>query len=349
MKSPVQSLTVNTYGTRGSQPICNPESVVTGGNTTCLRIESLCLPSGMALVIDAGTGFPPLARVLAAEGITGSSKHGDGHEHDQVVICFTHYHRDHTIGLTTAIPVIFNKKLPVRFIGPLDQGGGPKEMMQRLFCPPDFPAGYKKVASHLEYTPLDDPSTYVIMFHPKGGLKVLGLDEFERLVRKGGERMPFGAKSYYPLGECLVVRMLKTEHPQTTVSYRFDEMPTGKSFVFMTDNESMDGIPQAYLAHVRDADLLILDVQYDEATYYGFTAGFGHAWAGFAVRLANATHVKRLGTTHHDPDSTDQKVDAIVDEIRHLAAARLAEAGDSTLLLQPKNVFACRDYGRTEV
>lgn len=349
MSNHVKSLTVTTFGTRGSQPVSNPASVQTGGNTTCLRIESPCIPPHTAFAIDGGSGFPPFARAIAAEGITGSSQPGDGHEDDRVDVAFTHWHLDHIIGLTTAIPVIFNQKLPVRLIGPMDQGVGPREMMQHLFLPPFFPAGYKKVASHLEFTALDDPTTYVMLFHSQGGLKILALDEFERLVRKGGARMPFGVKSYYPLAECLVIRMLKTEHPQMTVSYRFDEMPTGRSFVFLTDNESMDGIPQAYLKHVREADLLILDVQYDEQSYYGFTAGFGHAWAGFALRLSNAGRVKRLGTTHHDPDSTDQKVDSIVGEIQRLAAEQRASSSTPDLLLNPDKVFACRDYGRYEV
>lgn len=345
----VSSLTVTTAGTRGSQAVFNRDSVETGGNTTSLRIESPCLPPGMGLAIDAGTGFPPLARAFAMQGIKGSARPGDGHEKDQVVILFTHWHYDHIMGLTTALPVTFNKKLPVRLIGPIDQGVGPREMMQSLFRAPFFPATFKKVASHFDFTGLDEPSTYVILIHPQGGLKILALDEYERLVAKGGERMPFGAKTYHPLAECLVITMLRTEHPQMTISYRFDEMPTGKSFVFLTDNESMDGIPQAFLNHTRDADLLILDVQYDQQSYYGFTAGFGHAWAGFAVKLANLSGVKRLGTTHHDPDSTDQRVDAIVEEIRRLASEAQPSASGHKPRLLPENVFACRDYGRYEV
>lgn len=347
--SKVSRLTVSTFGTRGSQAVSNSESVQMGGNTTSLRVESPCLPEGMALVIDAGTGFPPMAGSIAADGIVGSSEQGDGHENDQVVILFTHWHYDHILGLTTAIPVTFNKKLPVHLIGPVDNGVGPKQMMQDLFRAPYFPATYKKVASHFSFSSLEEPSTYVILIHPKGGLKIMALDEFERLERKGGERMPFAAKSYHPLSECLVIRMLKTEHPQMTISYRFDEMPTGKSFVFMTDNESMDGIPQAYKVHTRGADLMIIDVQYPQGLYYAFTAGFGHAWAGFAVRLANVAGIMRLGTTHHDPLSSDREVLAIVDEARRFAQEHLDKADSPEGLLDPNNIFACQDYGRYEV
>jgi hypothetical protein len=47
------------YGTRGSTPICRSDAVKYGGNTTSLRVKSQCLPQGMALAIDAGSGFVP--------------------------------------------------------------------------------------------------------------------------------------------------------------------------------------------------------------------------------------------------------------------------------------------------
>ena len=344
----VTSLVVETHGTRGSQAVSNPDSVHVGGNTTSLRIKSPCLPPGMALVIDTGTGFPPMARDIAAEGIVGSSKQGDGHEDDRVVILYTHYHFDHILGLTTAIPVTFNKNLPVDLIGPVDQGVGPKQMMESLFRPPFFPASYRKVASHFAYHPIKEPSTFVILIHPQGGLKIMGLDDYERLVRKNS-LMPFkpdDTNIRLPLEECLVIRMLRTDHPQRAVSYRFDEMPTGKSFVFLTDNEALEAIPQEYLRHVRGVDFLCLDVQYDEASYFGFASGFGHAWAGFAIRLANAAGVKRLGTTHHDPFSTDQNVQAIVDEICRLAGEEIERVEFPVGLILPANIFACVDYGR---
>ena len=289
-----------------------------------------------------------MARDIAADGIVGSSQEGDGHEGDKVVVVYTHVHLDHIIGMTTAFQVAFNPRLPVHLIGPVDQGVGPKEMMEHLFKPPFFPASYRQVASHFTYSPLKEPSTFVILIHPKGGLKIMGVDDYQRLVAKKA-RMPFGtsrSKQSWPLAECLVIRMLKTDHPQMTVSYRIDEMPTGKSFVFLTDNEAMDGIPQAYLRHLRGADLLILDVQYTEAAYYGYTAGFGHAWAGFAIKLANATGVLRLGTTHHDPFSTDQDVADIVGEIRRLATESIGKAESPAGLILPNNIFSCVDYGR---
>lgn len=342
----VKSLTLTTYGTRGSQAISNRESVEVGGNTTCLKVESPCIPPWMSLGIDGGSGLPVMARDMAARGIIGSREEGDGHEKDVAYVLLSHVHWDHIMGFTTAAELSFNPFLPVHLIGPVSsQKKGPKEMMQTLFQDPYFPEEYRKIASHFEFHPLDFPSTYVFLVHPKGGLKQFALDEYERLIKKRPDKMPFPDRQYLPLSECLVIRMLKTSHPQMTISFRFDEMPTGKSAVFMTDNESMDGIPTAYKRHVRDVDLLLLDVQYDKETYYNITSGFGHGWAGFATRLANAAGVKRLGTIHHNPWSTDTIVYAIVEEIRDLAAEDISRSTSPAGLILPENIFACVDYG----
>ena len=60
---------VLVYGTRGSTPGQPRGSTIYGGHTTCLRIKSGCLPQGMALAIDAGSGFVDLSKDALKEGI----------------------------------------------------------------------------------------------------------------------------------------------------------------------------------------------------------------------------------------------------------------------------------------
>ncbi|GBE16765.1 hypothetical protein BMS3Abin15_00588 [bacterium BMS3Abin15] len=76
---------VKLYGTRGSVPVANSKSVQFGGNTTCVRVMSDCIPESMALIIDAGTGFVPLSNDILQEGGI-----------EETLILFTHYHHDHT-------------------------------------------------------------------------------------------------------------------------------------------------------------------------------------------------------------------------------------------------------------
>jgi hypothetical protein len=79
--------------------------------------------------------------------------------------------------------------------------------------------------------------------------------------------------------------MIKTAHPEHTISYRFEERPTGKTFVFLTDHENTDGISNALRDHISGADLFIGDAQYDRPTYEARTAGYGHGTGEYVTRL----------------------------------------------------------------
>jgi len=82
------SMQVKTYGTAGSAPVSSPKRVGYGGNTTCVRIFSECIPESMALVVDGGTGFLPMSIDVIGEhkksGITL----------EEVIIFMSHYRED---------------------------------------------------------------------------------------------------------------------------------------------------------------------------------------------------------------------------------------------------------------
>jgi len=305
-------------GTRGSVPISNPKSVRFGGNTTCLRVSSDCLPPGFALVVDSGTGFVPLSMQLLKEGIK------------EVSVLFTHYHHDHTQGLLLS-PILFIKAVKLRLFGPVEADIGPREMLETIMKPPFFPVDYREVASHILYDKFDFPRAWVLLFHAKGGMKKLTVDEYERLTKEG-KNIPIGTGKY-PVSECLVVTMHKASHPESTISYRFEEKNTGKVFVFLTDHENADGLPLSLKAHLKGADLLVMDSQYSRKTYNERTAGFGHGTADYCVRTALACNAKMLGLTHHDPMSSDEAIEAVL-------AEGMALLPDPSVL----QVFACCDY-----
>lgn len=325
---------VTFFGTRGSVPVANPASVATGGNTTCLRIESECLPQGMWLVADAGSGIVPLAMDALKNGVKS------------VAILFTHYHWDHTQGLPLA-PIAFIKPIPVTCYGPVDDGIGPKEMLESSMRRPFFPVDFKEVASHFTFHRIEHPSTQVIIIHPQGGIKKMALDQFERF---DGKPLPIGKDGEkYPKSECLVIKMMRSSHPEMTISYRFEEGPTGKVFIFLTDNENFSATPNAMKVFLKGADLLAMDSQYTEQKYKTQTAGFGHGTAANCVRVAIEAMVKRLGLTHHDPSSTDQAVQAILGEGKAALQEYLKGNPKEKPALIADNIFTCQDYQVVEV
>jgi ribonuclease BN (tRNA processing enzyme) len=314
---------VSCFGTRGSIPISRPDSIKFGGNTTCLLIGSEALPADHWLVVDAGTGIVPLGNLALKQDIK------------KMTILSTHWHHDHTQGALLC-PMIFSKDRQINWYGPIENGIGPKQVLENLMKPPYFPVDFAEVASHFTCKAIDHPGGKVIAIHPRGGIKLMTIEELERFEAASPQQLPFG-KSRHAISECLIVRMLKTNHPERTVSYRFEERSTGKVFVFLTDHENTDGLPKSLCSHLENADLLIMDSQYSRQKYDGMTAGFGHGTPDYCALVARQVGAKRLGLTHHDPASNDTEIEAILSSAKECLGDAKIEA------------FACADYMELEV
>lgn len=317
---------VKFYGTRGSVAVCGPDFNKYGGNTTCVQVSSLALPEDQLLVIDAGTGIVPLGMQALRDGIRN------------ITILFSHFHHDHTGGLLLC-PPLYSKEVRMNLYGPVEEGFGPREVMDHLMKSPFHPVVYQQVAAHVRTTQLEVPKSKVMIFHPEGGMKVISVDEFEMYEAEDPAQIKMGNGGVYPIAGCLVVRMLYTLHPERTISYRFEERPTGKVFVFLTDHENTDGLSMDMKQHLHGADLLVMDCQYSRKAYDNGRAGYGHGTPDYAVRVAIETGARRLGLTHHDPLSTDVNIDAILSE------ALKADKGRALR----EQIFACADYQTVEV
>lgn len=312
---------IKTYGTRGSIPISNKESVLHGGNTTCVRVFDDCIPDNMALVIDAGSGFVPLAKDILMEG-----------DKTEVLILFTHYHIDHTMGLFLS-PLTFIKNYDITLLGPLENGTGAIEMMENMMISPYFPVDIREVRGHFNYKGIRTPNARVIVIN-KAGHTVIDVDHYDLLV-KHNEYVSIG-KGKYPLNECLIITMIRTNHPEKTLSYSIKNNKAEKKFVFMTDHENGDGMPNKMYSHLENADLALLDCQYSRQKYDNGFCGFGHATPDYVVRIAEACHIKRLGLTHHDPDSTDEDINNILLEAKACSKSEI-------------DIFTCKDYQEIDV
>lgn len=309
-------MNIKIYGTRGSIPISNRDSTKFGGNTTCLRVFDPSLPKNMVLVIDSGSGFVPMAKDILKEG-----------DKSEVLILYTHYHSDHTIGLFLS-PLTFIKNFTMTLLGPLENDHGAREMMQNMMISPYFPVDVREIQSHFTYKGIKTPNARVLIIHNEGFV-VLDINHYELLV-KHDEYVPIG-KGKFPLNDCLIVKMWKTNHPEKTLSYSFNSLKTGKKFVFMTDHENSDGLSKSMFEHTSNADLLIMDSQYSREKYDKGFCGFGHATPEYCVKVAEQCNVKKLGLTHHDPDSTDSDVEKILTDAIKSKKTNI-------------EIFACEDY-----
>jgi phosphoribosyl 1,2-cyclic phosphodiesterase len=123
------------FGSRGSTPVSGAEYQRYGTATSCVGVgtgtatsyeEAVAKGEVPHLVLDAGTGFINLERVLNGKPFQGS-------------VCITHLHWDHTHGL----PFLREAYMPghrVDIYVPAQGDGGDEEtVMNRAFSPPHFP------------------------------------------------------------------------------------------------------------------------------------------------------------------------------------------------------------------
>jgi len=112
------------------------------------------------------------------------------------------------------------------------------------------------------------------------------------------------------------VRAQRSNHPGLCFGYRL--FSPDSLIVFFPDSEPRAGDgDKEMIEFIRDADVLILDSQYD-ADEYKTHVGWGHGRLDDTVELALKAGVSRLFLFHHDPDHDDKKLDAFVEHARQL-------------------------------
>ena len=103
------------------------------------------------------------------------------------------------------------------------------------------------------------------------------------------------------------VRAARIYHTAPALAYRVEA--DGRSLVYATDTEdAANGEANPVIALARGADTLIHDAQFLDAD---FKRGWGHSTVAGAIDVAAQAQVRRLILYHHDPDRTDDDLDAI--------------------------------------
>jgi phosphoribosyl 1,2-cyclic phosphodiesterase len=109
------------------------------------------------------------------------------------------------------------------------------------------------------------------------------------------------------------VRAAALNHPGGVFAYRIEA--GGRSVVYATDTEHYACPDPHLVALARGADVLIYDAMYTDDEYSGrigpTKVGWGHSTWQAAVAVAEAAGVEQLALFHHDPQRSDEDVDAI--------------------------------------
>jgi phosphoribosyl 1,2-cyclic phosphodiesterase len=114
----------------------------------------------------------------------------------------------------------------------------------------------------------------------------------------------------------VLVRAQRANHPGLCVGYRLFS-PDGRVAYFPDTEPRLGGDDRDMIEFIRDADVLILDSQYDRAEYKKHI-GWGHGCVDDSVALALTAGVKKLCLFHHDSVHNDKKIDAFQKYARQL-------------------------------
>jgi phosphoribosyl 1,2-cyclic phosphodiesterase len=269
-------------------------------------------------------------------------------------VLITHYHWDHILGLTVAPPT-FVDEIPMHIYGPVDHGRGLRDVVDEVFRRPFFPVESDYIENHLNIHSMENFEERIMVVHPTLGF--LNTTRVELLRAESSDGICCGREKKVPLAESIVIKMAPTSHGVSTcISYRFEERPTGKILVFCTDHDNMRGISEPLKEHFKDANLAIVDAQYDEEKYIKFRSQYGHGTPLGAVLLALSGGVEKLGLTHHDPMVTDHYLETVILKEAVDTLAKIKKDKDflktletEKVKLKKENIFLCGDYGTYDV
>jgi len=245
---------------------------------------------GQIIVLDAGTGIRPLGLALAREF--------DG-EPINLTVLITHTHWDHIQGFPFFLPA-YQPKNTIRVLGYEGARKGLAGTLAGQMESPYFPIALQEMPGNVVIEELQSFSFQLGLIHATAAT---------------------------------------VNHPGIAVGYRL--ATSGGVIAYLPDNEPFQELSAAgaqdqadlqngkLIEFIRDADVLIIDSQYDSEEY-SHHIGWGHGCVDDVVHLAILANVKRLYLFHHDPGHDDERIDAMLAHARAEARGSIMEVFAAT-------------------
>jgi phosphoribosyl 1,2-cyclic phosphodiesterase len=191
-----------------------------------------------------------------------------------------HLHWDHTQGLPFS-RAIDHDGAEVRLCLPDQEDGDlAVDVLRRAMSPPHFPIGPEGLRGHWTFEGLAPG------FHHLAGFEVLALE----IPHKGGRTFGY-----------------RVSDGRSAVAYLSDHGPAALG----PGPEGWGPYHDSAMALASGVDLLVHDAQHTAEELHAVVA-FGHSAMDYPVRLGEQAGAKHVLLFHHDPNRTDDDLDACV-------------------------------------
>lgn len=282
---------IKIWGVRGSIPCPGPDTVRTGGNTTCFELRFG--ENEKLAIIDAGSGIRPLGDWIMKNDFSRGPIDAD--------IFISHTHWDHIMGFPFFTP-IYIKTANLRVYGPVTYE---EETLERIIGDQlryrYFPVRQDELAAHIEYRELKETS-----FELGDGIFVTS-KYLNHPILCLGYRFEYKGKVFCTAYD---TEPFRNVFPTDPADPSYDPLAAEEGE--LAAKEENDKL----LRFFQGADVLVHDTQYTLKEYRASKTGWGHSTFEHAINEAHRAGVKKLIFFHHDPLRTDDQLDELLDKYR---------------------------------
>jgi ribonuclease BN (tRNA processing enzyme) len=277
-------LSVRFWGVRGSIPCPGPDTVVFGGNTSCLEIRA----DEKLAIVDLGTGVRALGDWLRENDL---KKYGK----IDADIFISHTHWDHIMGLPMFVP-IYHAETNLRITGPLSfEEDSLKSVIEDQLSYRYWPVRATELAAHIEYKQINETTLNL-----GNGLTVTS-KYLNHPIACMGYRFNYRGKSIAAVFDHEPFRNLFSTDPGED---GYDEQAAKEGEIAAAEEN------EKIVSFLRGADIVIHDAQYTQDEYPRHI-GWGHSSCEHAAETARAAGAGKLVFFHYDPAYTDSKLEQI--------------------------------------
>jgi phosphoribosyl 1,2-cyclic phosphodiesterase len=279
------------WGVRGSIPVPGPTTVKYGGNTSCLEVRGA---GGEMIILDAGSGLRSLGLDILRRG----------KPFPRLNLFISHTHWDHIQGFPFFAPC-YVPGLDIDVRGPIHFAE--TKTLQDIFdlqMQYDFfPVANEQLAAKINFQSIKET-------------------EFEVGKIQCGTQF-----TNHPI-LCLAYRLKENgrtliytadHEPYSNVFADKNSTDSGDDALFGNLDQTVNVANQRFLDFIKDTDVLVVDCQYTPEEYRTSRRGWGHSSWDYCLNWMKEAKVKRMILTHHDPERSDQALEALLANARAAA------------------------------